>query len=152
MASTLKRSQRERLIDAMVTLSTQRGYHKVSIAELCSQAGVSTETFYAQFETKEECFLGAYVACRKRMFAPVWALAAQSGDCSQAARLALEELLKDLARDPTPRGFCSSRRLEGARSSGRSASEHSHSSSAASSNFCGPRPGLARAWTSPRLL
>ena len=100
VASTLKRSQRERLIDAMVTLSTQRGYHKVSIAELCSQAGVSTETFYAQFDSKEECFLEAYVACRKRVFAQLWALAAQSGDCSQAARLALEELLKDLARDP----------------------------------------------------
>jgi hypothetical protein len=43
---TLKRSQRQRLIDAMIELSAQRGYHAVSITELCSCAGVSPVTFY----------------------------------------------------------------------------------------------------------
>ena len=63
---TLKRSQRERLIDAMVELSAQRGYPAVSITELCSYAGVSPVTFYEQFESKEEAFLAAYRVCAER--------------------------------------------------------------------------------------
>jgi AcrR family transcriptional regulator len=41
----LKRTQRERLIDAMIELVAQRGYRAVSITELCSHAGVSPVTF-----------------------------------------------------------------------------------------------------------
>jgi hypothetical protein len=42
----LKRSQRQRLIDAMIELSVKRGYADVPITELCAYAGVSPVTFY----------------------------------------------------------------------------------------------------------
>jgi AcrR family transcriptional regulator len=96
---TLKRSQRERLIDAAVELSTQRGYHEVSITGLCAYAGVSSESFYEQFQGKEDCFLAAYRACAERIFGQIRAAVA-GGDWSEAPRLALGELFRGLERDP----------------------------------------------------
>src|SRR5947209_1860968 len=97
---TLKRSQRQRLIDAMVELCAQRGYHAVSITELCSLAGVSPVTFYEQFKGKEECLLAAHLACGEQIFARMRALAEDAQDIWQAARLALAELLTGLRSDP----------------------------------------------------
>jgi AcrR family transcriptional regulator len=83
----------------MVELSTQGGYHEVSITELCSHAGVSSESFYEQFQGKEECFLAAYLACAERVFGRMRAAVAD-GEWSEAAPLALGELLSGLERDP----------------------------------------------------
>jgi AcrR family transcriptional regulator len=97
---TLKRSQRQRLVDAMIELSTHGGYHGVSITELCTHAGVSPVTFYEHFQNKEDCFLAAYLACGERIFAHMRELATEAGDLWQAARLALGELLSGLEGDP----------------------------------------------------
>jgi AcrR family transcriptional regulator len=99
VARTVKRSQRERLLEAMVELCAQRGYHEVSITELCSYAGVSSVSFYEQFRSKEDCFLAAYRQCAERIFGQIPAAVA-GGDFSQAPRLALGELFKGLERDP----------------------------------------------------
>jgi AcrR family transcriptional regulator len=95
----LKRSQRRRLIDAIISLSAQRGYQAVSIAALCSEAGVSPATFYEQFESKEDAFLAAYGACAERIYAPMRAAVAD-GDWSDVPRSALETLLSGLQEDP----------------------------------------------------
>jgi len=97
---TLKRSQRQRLIDAMIELSARGGYPAVSVTELCSHAGVSPVTFYEQFESKEACFLAANLACAEHIFGQMRARAGEGTDWRQAARLALGELLRGLERDP----------------------------------------------------
>jgi AcrR family transcriptional regulator len=97
---TLKRSQRQRLIDAMIELSVRRGYHDVPITELCAYAGVSPVTFYEQFASKEECFGAAYASCAELLFARMRAIAAAGGEWSEAAREALGELLRGLESDP----------------------------------------------------
>jgi AcrR family transcriptional regulator len=97
---TLKQSQRQRLVDAMVELSTHGGYHAVSITELCSHAGVSPVTFYQHFEGKEACFLTAYVACGEQVFSQMRSLTAEGSDLWQAAHAALGELLRGLESDP----------------------------------------------------
>ena len=61
-AQAPKRTQRERLIDAMIELAAQSGYQGVSIAQISSRAGVSSATFYEQFDDKEDCLLAAYQA------------------------------------------------------------------------------------------
>ena len=99
MPRTIKRGQRERLIDAMVELSIRGGYHEVSITELCAYAGVSSESFYEQFQSKEDCFLAAYRACAERIFAGIRAAVA-GADWSAVPRLALAELFGNLERDP----------------------------------------------------
>src|SRR6202035_3323795 len=96
---TLKRSQRERLMDAMIALSAERGYQAVSVEALCSLAGVSPVTFYEHFEGKEECFLAAYRACAEHIFAPMRAAVA-NGEYSEAPRVALGVLLRGLESEP----------------------------------------------------
>jgi AcrR family transcriptional regulator len=56
-------SQRERLLAAMADAVAEKGYSRVSVADVIGRAGVSRKTFYEQFSNKEECFLGAYDAC-----------------------------------------------------------------------------------------
>jgi AcrR family transcriptional regulator len=97
---TLKRSQRQRLIDAMIELAALRGYQGVPITELCSYAGVSPVTFYEQFRSKEECFRAAYVSCAEQLFERMRAIAADGDDWSVLARRALGELLAGLEHDP----------------------------------------------------
>jgi AcrR family transcriptional regulator len=97
---TLKRSQRQRLVEAMVELSAHGGYHAATVTDLCSHAGVSPATFYEQFESKETCFLAAYLDCGEQIFSEMRALVAKSTDWKQAARMALEALLRGLESDP----------------------------------------------------
>jgi AcrR family transcriptional regulator/2-hydroxychromene-2-carboxylate isomerase len=57
--------QRRRLYEAMVEVSTSRGYPATTITALWARAGVSSHTYYALFprsegDPKEACFLGAY--------------------------------------------------------------------------------------------
>jgi AcrR family transcriptional regulator len=97
---TLKRSQHQRLIDAMIELSAQRGYNAVSITDLCSEAGVSPVTFYEHFPGKEDCFLASYLVCGEQIFGQMRVLAADDVNVWQASRAALDELLRGLEGDP----------------------------------------------------
>jgi AcrR family transcriptional regulator len=96
----LKRSQRQRLIDAMIELSVKRGYPDVPITELCAYAGVSPVTFYEQFRSKEDCFQAAYANCAEQLFARMRAIASGGREWSHVAREALGELLAGLESDP----------------------------------------------------
>ena len=94
-----KPAQRERLVNAMIELCARSGYQAVSVAQLSSHAGVSSATFYEQFEDKEDCLLAAYEAARARVLAPV-----AGEDCpsswAEAARASLMELSTRLQGDP----------------------------------------------------
>jgi len=98
--STPKRTQRERLVDAMIELSAKRGYQGVSVAQVSSHAGVSSATFYEQFEGKEECLLGAYRAAAERVLEQMQPVALDGGEWSDAARAALDRLLSALRSYP----------------------------------------------------
>jgi AcrR family transcriptional regulator len=53
-------SQRERIMRAMAEAVAELGYVKTTVAEVLKRAGVSRETFYAQFTDKHECFMAAF--------------------------------------------------------------------------------------------
>lgn len=50
-------SQRERMLRAMAEAMAERGYVATPVAEIIRRAGVSRETFYEQFSSKQDCFL-----------------------------------------------------------------------------------------------
>jgi TetR/AcrR family transcriptional regulator len=52
-------SQRGRLLEAVASAVSEKGYARVTVADVISRAGVSRETFYEQFEDKEDAFLAA---------------------------------------------------------------------------------------------
>jgi AcrR family transcriptional regulator len=56
------RSQRERLLEAMVRVAAAKGYEATRVADVVEFASLSEDAFYDEFEDKEECFLEAYDA------------------------------------------------------------------------------------------
>ncbi|MBD0322124.1 MAG: helix-turn-helix transcriptional regulator, partial [Aldersonia sp.] len=54
------RSQRDRILLAMAEAMAEKGYVATSVADVLRRAGVSRETFYQQFSSKEDCFRAAY--------------------------------------------------------------------------------------------
>jgi len=56
------RSQRERMMEAMVRMSAAKGYEATTVADVIEYAGVSRDTFDEMFGSKEDCFLAAYDA------------------------------------------------------------------------------------------
>lgn len=56
------RSERERLLEAMVRVAAAKGYEATTVTDVIELAGVSRATFYEAFEDKAACFLEAYDA------------------------------------------------------------------------------------------
>jgi AcrR family transcriptional regulator len=52
--------QRERLIAGLAEAVAEKGYATVTLADIVKQAKVSRRVFYANFESKEQCFLAAF--------------------------------------------------------------------------------------------
>lgn len=69
------RSQRERIVRGMAQAMTTEGYVGTSVTSILKLAGVSRQTFYEQFASKEECFAATYA----------WAAEALLGEMAQAA-------------------------------------------------------------------
>ncbi len=94
-----KAGQRERLVTAMIELSAQRSYPSVSVADVSSHAGVSSATFYEQFEDKEDCLLAAYRQAAAHVLSRTEPLTGEE-DWRQASRTVLVRLLEALESDP----------------------------------------------------
>ncbi len=56
------RTQRERVLEAMVQVAAASGYESASVAEVAARAGISEEEFGRMFAGKSTCFLEAYDA------------------------------------------------------------------------------------------
>lgn len=54
------RNQRERLIAGTIAAVSEHGYRDATIGRIAAAAGVSRQTFYDYFSTKEECYLASY--------------------------------------------------------------------------------------------
>ena len=55
-------SQRARLLRATADAMVEQGYAATSVADILKRAGVSRETFYQQFSSKDDCFMSAFEA------------------------------------------------------------------------------------------
>ena len=56
----IRGSQRARLVEGMIQAVAEKGYAAATVTDAVRAARVSRGTFYAQFASKEECFLEAY--------------------------------------------------------------------------------------------
>lgn len=57
---TVVRDQRDRILTALAEVMAAHGYAATSVTAVTKRAGVSRETFYEQFRSKEDCFEAAY--------------------------------------------------------------------------------------------
>ncbi|HKF83159.1 MAG TPA: TetR/AcrR family transcriptional regulator [Solirubrobacterales bacterium] len=91
--------QRERLLDAMVTVAARHGCGGASVARVIREAGVSRATFYEHFADREDCFLAAFRRLAKRMRE----MSAKVD--TNSPRPGVAELLAWAARDPAAARF-----------------------------------------------
>jgi AcrR family transcriptional regulator len=54
------RSQRERMLEAMIDAVAEQGYNATTIVEVARRAGVARKSLYEHFGDKETCFLAAH--------------------------------------------------------------------------------------------
>lgn len=56
----VERSQRERLLAAVVKVTVAKGYEATTVGDILAEAGVGRESFYELFEDKLDCLLAAH--------------------------------------------------------------------------------------------
>lgn len=97
------RSQRERIIHGMAAAMAEDGYAGTSVTAILKRAGVSRQTFYEQFTSKEACFTATYAWAVEILIAQT-ALAAEAGgpDADRGDRVdrMLDFYLRGLAAAP----------------------------------------------------
>lgn len=94
------RSQRERLLAAVVRVVAAKGYESTSVADVLEEAGVGRESFYELFEDKRDCLLAARGILVDDLLANVAAAYEEPGPWSDRVTDALATMLAWLAADP----------------------------------------------------
>src|SRR6185295_16529088 len=91
----LVRSQRERLLEAMLRVAAAKGYEATTVTDVIKVAGVPLETFEEMFGDKPTCFLEAYDAVFDVLVAHVTAAFESAAGDPWPERIATEA---DIAR------------------------------------------------------
>src|SRR3954463_13019449 len=94
-------SQRARLVEGMIQAVAEKGYAGATVADAVRAARVSRGTFYAEFASKEECFLEAYRHGMDVLIARIrQAVARESGDWRARLRRGMRRYLQTLEDEP----------------------------------------------------
>ena len=100
------RSQRERVLEAVVRVAAAKGYEATTVTDVIEYAGVSRATYEEMFDGKEDCFLEAYEAVFDVLIAHVTAgfESAAGDDARERYRGALARFTPFLERGRTYSG------------------------------------------------
>ena len=101
----VERSQRERLLAAVVKVTVERGYEATTVGDILGQAGVGRESFYELFDDKLDCMLSAHKILVDGLEERVREV--YFGDAPWTARMrqALSVILEWFAADPDAARF-----------------------------------------------
>ncbi len=99
------RSQRERLLAAVVRATAAKGYGATTVADVLDEAGVGRETFYELFDDKRACALAAHTALSDDLEATVRGAYMESGRWPERACQAIAATLEWFAADPVAARF-----------------------------------------------
>jgi AcrR family transcriptional regulator len=94
------RSQRQRLLAAVVRVTAANGYESTSVADILEEAGVGRESFYELFEDKKDCLLAARGILVDDLSATVAEVYNRPGAAAERIRNALAAMLEWFAADP----------------------------------------------------
>lgn len=98
--------QRERLIAGLAEAVAEKGYAAVTLTDIVKQAKVSRRVFYANFESKEQCFLAAFEVVVEHLHELVAEAAAPVDDWPGQALAATRAVLAFLASEPDLARLC----------------------------------------------
>lgn len=93
-------AQRERIFRGLAAAMAERGYAATPVAEIIRRAGVSRETFYQQFDSKQDCFLAAYDGATDALRRGFTVGATEGGTPRERFASLLRTYLAALAEDP----------------------------------------------------
>ncbi|HEU4392341.1 MAG TPA: TetR/AcrR family transcriptional regulator [Solirubrobacterales bacterium] len=94
------RSQRQRIIEAMIESCAEKTYAATTIADIVKRAGISRTTFYKRFPNKRACFDGALAFCLDALREAAVESYGASDPPPQALRKAAAAMLELLAARP----------------------------------------------------
>lgn len=93
--------RRQQFVDAGLECFGTRGYHAVTVRELCAQAQLTERYFYESFKDREVLFAAVYQDLIQRLRADFMAAAApKSPSLDEMARAGLGVFFRLLKRDP----------------------------------------------------
>lgn len=102
----VEHNQRERLISGLASAVAEKGYRAVTITDVTKQARVSRRVFYANFESKEECFLAAFEVVAGHVMELGGEAAAETGDWPGRAIATARAVLTFFAEEPDLARLC----------------------------------------------
>jgi AcrR family transcriptional regulator len=101
----VERSQRERLLAAVVRVTVAKGYESATVGDILGEAGVGRESFYELFEDKLDCMLAAHKVLADDLEKQVRASYEADGLWPERARRSLAATLEWFAADPDAARF-----------------------------------------------
>jgi len=96
----VERSQRERLLAAVVRVTVAKGYESMTVADILGEAGVGRESFYELFDDKLDCMLAAHKLLIDDLEERIREAYIADGPWPQRVREALSATLDWFAADP----------------------------------------------------
>jgi len=96
----VERSQRERLLAAVVRVTVANGYESTTVGDILGEAGVGRESFYELFDDKLDCTLAAHKILLDNLEEQVREAYTGSDAWPERMRKGLEATLSWFAADP----------------------------------------------------
>ena len=101
----VERSQRERLLAAVVKVTAEKGYESTTVGDILGEAGVGRESFYELFDDKLDCMLRAHKLLVDDLEEQVRAAYIDDDPWPQRMRRAVAATLDWFAADPDAARF-----------------------------------------------
>ncbi len=101
----VERSQRERLLAAVVRVTATKGYEQTTVSDILGEAGVGRESFYELFNDKLDCMLAAHKILCDDLAEKVRAVYIEEGEWPPRLRRGMAVVLDWFAADPDASRF-----------------------------------------------
>jgi AcrR family transcriptional regulator len=99
------RSQRERLLAAVVRVTAANGFESTTVGDILGEAGVGRESFYELFDDKLDCMLAAHKILVDNLEQQIRQVYLERGPWPARLRAALATTLEWFAADPDAARF-----------------------------------------------
>ena len=99
-------NQMQRMLDAVATVVSEKGYVAMSVSDIIGAAGVSRRTFYDKFKSKEDAYLASFDAISQELLASVIAAYDQSTNFVDGVTACMGVFLELAAAEPRYADMC----------------------------------------------
>ena len=99
-AAVAPASFRQRLLGGLATSIGERGYRETKISDIVRHARTSRRTFYAEFASKDECFVALLAATNEQLRETITEAVDPAAPWDRQVRQAVEAYVESVASEP----------------------------------------------------